>query len=234
MISFFAQLGIGIIQFMKNLKKELELSFNINRLFSSGHPMSFSQELPPIQNFPPQLYEAGNQNWMITQAPDASIYIANNSGLLKYNGSRWQLYPSPNNTIIRAVKAIDDKIYTGSFMDFGFWKQNSEGQLSYTSLAESLNIELIEDEQFWNILEYDNWLLFQSLNRLIFVNPTTMLNYKELETDLSIDLLDKMNVSYKQGKFIAYKSLIDFKTMAKKRSVSPKTIVFNNLVVDIA
>ncbi|MDG1761627.1 MAG: triple tyrosine motif-containing protein [Flavobacteriaceae bacterium] len=134
---------------------------------------AFSQELPPIQKFSPQLYEAGNQNWMIAQAPDASIYIANNNGLLKYNGSRWQLYPSPNNTIVRAVKAIDDKIYTGSFMDFGCWNQNSEGQLIYTSLAESLNIDLIEDEQFWNILEYDNWLLFQSLNRLIFVNPTT-------------------------------------------------------------
>jgi hypothetical protein len=43
-----------------------------------------------------------------------------------------------------------------------------------------------------------------------------------------------MNVSYKQGEFIAYKNLVDFKTMAKKRSVSPKTIVFNNLVVDKA
>ena len=31
-----------------------------------------------------------------------------------------------------------------------------------------------------------------------------------LETTLSIDLLDKMNVSYKQGEFIAYKNLVDF------------------------
>lgn len=135
--------------------------------------ISLSQELPPIQKFSPQLYSAGNQNWMITQAEDASIFLANNDGLLKYNGSRWELFPSPDNTIIRAVKAINDKVYTGSFMDFGYWEQNSKGVLTYTSLAKSLNIELIEDEQFWNILEYDNWLLFQSLNRLIFVNPNT-------------------------------------------------------------
>jgi len=53
-----------------------------------------------------------------------------------------------------------------------------------------------------------------------------------LEKKYNIDLLDKMNVSYKQGEFVAYKSLIDFKKMAKNRAVSKKTIVFNNLVTN--
>ena len=39
-----------------------------------------------------------------------------------------------------------------------------------------------------------------------------------------------MNVTYKQGEFLAYKSLSDFKKMAKDRAVSASTIVFNNLV----
>lgn len=53
---------------------------------------------------------------------------------------------------------------------------------------------------------------------------------QQLEKDYNVDLLDKMNVSYKQGEFVAYKSLIDFRKMAKNKSVSPNTIVFNNLV----
>ncbi|WP_424493649.1 ABC transporter ATPase [Salinimicrobium sp. GXAS 041] len=53
---------------------------------------------------------------------------------------------------------------------------------------------------------------------------------QQLEKEYDIDLLDKMNVSYKQGEFVAYKSLTDFRKMAKDRAVSPKTIVFNNLV----
>ncbi|SHG33750.1 hypothetical protein SAMN05444483_10954 [Salegentibacter echinorum] len=53
---------------------------------------------------------------------------------------------------------------------------------------------------------------------------------QQLEKDYNVDLLDKMNVSYKQGEFIAYKTLSDFRKMAKNRSVSSKTIVFNNLV----
>ncbi|WP_298538914.1 ABC transporter ATPase [uncultured Aquimarina sp.] len=57
---------------------------------------------------------------------------------------------------------------------------------------------------------------------------------QKLEGDYNVDLMDKMNVSYKQGEFVAYKSLTDFRKMAKNRSVSPNTIVFNNLVTNIA
>ncbi|TRZ42522.1 ABC transporter ATPase [Robertkochia solimangrovi] len=55
---------------------------------------------------------------------------------------------------------------------------------------------------------------------------------QELERDFNIDLLDKMNVSYRQGDFIAYKPLADFKKMAKQKAVSQNTIVFNNLVTN--
>jgi len=57
---------------------------------------------------------------------------------------------------------------------------------------------------------------------------------QELEKAYDVDLMDKMNVSYKQGEFIAYKPLVDFKKMAKDRAISKNTIVFNNLVTNIA
>lgn len=53
---------------------------------------------------------------------------------------------------------------------------------------------------------------------------------QQLELQFEIDLLDKMNVTFYNGEFIAHKSLADFKKMAKARSVSPNTVVFNNLV----
>jgi hypothetical protein len=55
---------------------------------------------------------------------------------------------------------------------------------------------------------------------------------QQLEKQYGIDLLDKMNVSYKQGMHIAYKKLEDFKKMAKDKAVSMNTIVFNNLVTN--
>lgn len=55
---------------------------------------------------------------------------------------------------------------------------------------------------------------------------------QELEGKFKVELLDKMNVSYKQGEFIAYKPLQDFRKMAKDKAVSGNTIVFNNLVTN--
>jgi len=53
---------------------------------------------------------------------------------------------------------------------------------------------------------------------------------QQLEKKYGVELLDKMNVSYKQGEFVAYKKLTDFKAMAKQKAISKNTIVFNNLV----
>ncbi|WP_299336724.1 ABC transporter ATPase [uncultured Psychroserpens sp.] len=57
---------------------------------------------------------------------------------------------------------------------------------------------------------------------------------QQLEKDYNVDLMDKMNVSFKQGEYVAHKSLLDFKKMAKDKAVSKNTIVFNNLVTNIA
>lgn len=53
---------------------------------------------------------------------------------------------------------------------------------------------------------------------------------QKLEQKYSVDLLDKMNVAFKQGEFVTYKTLLEFKKLAKDKSVSENTIVFNNLV----
>lgn len=53
---------------------------------------------------------------------------------------------------------------------------------------------------------------------------------QELEKEFDLDLMDKMNVTFYNGDFIAHKTLTDFRKMAKNRSVSKNTVVFNNLV----
>jgi len=136
--------------------------------------LSFSglcaQELPPIQNYYPRDYHGENQNWDISQSADKLIYVANSKGLLEFNGASWNLYPSPNETIMRSVKVVEDRIYTGSFMDFGYWKRNNFNSLEYNSIASKLSISLLEDEEFWNIVGLENYMVFQSLKRIYIYN----------------------------------------------------------------
>ncbi|MFB9076434.1 ABC transporter ATPase [Flavobacterium procerum] len=56
---------------------------------------------------------------------------------------------------------------------------------------------------------------------------------QNLEKKYGVDLLDKMNVTFKLGEHIAHKPLIDFKKMVKDKAVTGNTIVFNNLVTNI-
>ena len=51
-----------------------------------------------------------------------------------------------------------------------------------------------------------------------------------LEKELDIGLLDKVNVCFKQGEFVQLKEIPDFKKLIKNKSVSKKTIVFDNLI----
>lgn len=157
--------------------KQLNLKAKLIVLFFIFFVNGFSQDLPPIVNYTPITYGAGNQNWMIGQDQNQFLYFANNDGLLEFNGSYWKLYPSPNETILRSVKVIGDRIYTGSYMEFGYWNRKSNGLLQYHSLSNAIRSTLLDDEQFWNIIAYDSWIVFQSLNR-IYIYDTKKRTFK--------------------------------------------------------
>lgn len=77
--------------------------------------------------------------------------------------------------------------------------------------------------------------LNQNLNKATGCSIDASVHFiQQLEKAYQVDLMDKMNVSYKQGEYIAYKPLLEFKKMAKEKAVSGNTIVFNNLVTNIA
>lgn len=87
-------------------------------------------------------------------------------------------------------------------------------------------------------IEYKRFIVIglnQNLNKATGCSIDASVHFiQQLEKEYNVDLMDKMNVSYKQGEFVAYKSLTDFKKMAKDKAVSKNTIVFNNLVTNIA
>ena len=152
----------------------------------------FAQELPPIYNYTPEVYNAESQNWSIDQTEEGYLFVANNLGLLEFNGASWSLYKTPNTTIMRSVKAINSKVFTGFYMDFGYWERDNFGNLKYLSLVNEHNISLLEDEQFWNIIQFDEWILFQSLQRIYFFNPITK-EHKIISSDVKITKLFKVD-----------------------------------------
>lgn len=53
---------------------------------------------------------------------------------------------------------------------------------------------------------------------------------KKIEDLLSVDLMNKLNVSFKDGENINIVSLADFQNYAKAQKITGETIVFNNMI----
>lgn len=127
--------------------------------------------------------------------------------------------------------------------DSRIWIYQSNRKLSddEVSQIESKCLEFVEN---WSahgtgleasfILKYNRFIIFainQEVQAATGCSIDASVHFiQQLEQEFQIELLDKMNVTYRVGEHIAHKTLIDFKKMAKEKAVTSKTIVFNNLV----
>lgn len=116
-----------------------------------------------MKQFVKKDYNAANQNWAVGQTSDGVMYFGNNQCLLEFDGSMWRSIKLPQNKIVRSLM-IDknDRIYVGSFQEFGFFEKNAFGNLQYTSLSAELKDYKMKNDEIWNIIELNGTVIFQS------------------------------------------------------------------------
>jgi len=114
----------------------------------------------------------------------------------------------------------------------------------YPQEIEEIEKKLVDFTSNWKAENADFKCSFQLLhNRFIILiadSITTELSMHDidksvafiiqLQTSYDVQLLDKMNVCFKQGEYVQYKELKDFKKLVKNKAVNAKTIIFDNLI----
>ena len=118
--------------------------------------------LPDIVNHTKQTYGAGLQNWDIKQDETGLMYIANNEGLLTYDGSYWHVYPLPNKTIVRAIEIKDEKIFVGGQDELGYFSPTQNGTLAYHSLVSALPSKVRSFGDVWDIVSVNKHVFFRT------------------------------------------------------------------------
>ena len=130
--------------------------------------------------------------------------------------------------------------------DSRVWIYQSNRKFSDVELAE-IESELILFVEKWAahgneleasyLLKYNRFIILavnQEIQQVTGCAIDSSVSFiQNLEQKYQVDLLDKMNVTFRNGEYIAHKSLLDFKKMAKEKAVTANTIVFNNLVNNI-
>lgn len=118
--------------------------------------MGFSQTLISqieVKGFKRNEYKAGTQNWNIKQDANKRLYIANNEGLLVYDGTNWSLYPVPNKTILRSIDFdTKGKLFVGAQDELGYFAPDKVGRLCFTSLK---NLLPIKDRSFTDVWQLE-------------------------------------------------------------------------------
>ena len=163
-----------------------------------------AQYSPYFKNYSLSEYHGGNQNWDISRADNGKLYVANNNGLLEYDGINWNYNELPNRTTIRSVLAHSNKIYTGSYEEFGFWQKNSKGELIYSSLSYLFKLEESLNEEFWQILPYKNAIILRSFLNIYIYENEKITKIKPRSTVISCNVVnDQLYVStLKDGIFL--------------------------------
>ena len=104
--------------------------------------------------------DLGAPNMDITQDENGRIYVANNFGLLIFNGESWKLINTADGTKLRSVLAMGDRIYAGYQKDFGYYQPNVKGELVFVSLANKLPGNFRNFDEIWKIYAIDEAIYF--------------------------------------------------------------------------
>ena len=195
---------------------------------------------PPIYNYPIFEYNGASQNWGVSVNKEGELFVANNAGLLYYNGEEWTLHKLPHNTIIRSVACIDNKVYTGSYEEFGFWQKDAVGKLVYTSLTHLIKEQSFTSEEFWRIFKYKDAIVFYSFSKAYIYKGDSIQVIKPNFTIASMAVYkDKLMMAsnirglfYLEGEKItpvAYQEPIEGKTITEIMTTSKGLIIGTKL-----
>jgi hypothetical protein len=112
----------------------------------------------PIQNFTPREYQAGIQNIDFAQNRDMNLFVANNLGVLSFNGSEWVTHNSGTGKKQRslAFDGVSKRLYVGSQGEFGFFENNWE----YVSLRDKIPPSYIDFDEVWDVYLDDSQVYF--------------------------------------------------------------------------
>lgn len=98
-----------------------------------------------VQNFSVEDYKGSCQNWNAHVSSDGILYIANNKGLLVFDGNIWRLYVTPLHESIYEVAQRNDTIFTVGDQTKGYWLYNEYRDLEYHVASDDFHMPEISN-----------------------------------------------------------------------------------------
>lgn len=135
--------------------------------FSRSAAQEPMKSTPLVQEFLPDEYNAGRQNWQIVQDSRGFLYFANNTGVLQYDGEFWRVIPIDNQSVVRSLYVSpDDKIFVGAANEIGCLAADTKGQYHYRSLVDKIPASDRNFNEVWKIFAGEKGIYFFSFSHV--------------------------------------------------------------------
>ena len=120
---------------------------------------------PFIHNYLKSEYKGGSKNWQITQGECGNMWLANDAGIIEYDGKEWGITPVTNKTSVRSVLYDNetDRLIFGAINELGYLDFSDNSGVRYVSLLDSIGNNI---NDIWRIHKLDNALYFRENNRI--------------------------------------------------------------------
>lgn len=140
-----------------------------------GWTQDFELGLPLLDHYTKADYQAGTQSWDFAQDEQGRLFIANNEGLLCFDGIHWRCYPLPNRTIVRSVALWQkNRVLVGGQNEWGYFEPNTQGQLVFHSLKELLPVQLQDFADVWDIIVQGEQIYVRTSQHLFLLDGQTV------------------------------------------------------------
>ncbi len=161
--------------------------------------------IPIRYYFGPNEYNGGIQNWAFDQDTSGVLFVANNYGVLRFDGSHWDNYDFPNSTRTRAIFVDkNNRIYAGGQGQLGYYEYDGP-KLVFSSLLDRFEDDIPAVGEVWRIFRYrdliavntDRALLLYDGDKVKKVNiPGTLQRAHSVGNDLILEITDKGLFTY--------------------------------------
>lgn len=185
-----------------------------------------------IKVYDPSHYPGGNQNWWIEEDQRGFIYVANEKGLLEFDGEHWRSLDIGASPQVRslAIDPQDGTLYIGKTGDFGYLVTDAQGELHYQSLVQQLNINNESFSDVWNIRIIKQHIYFLTYKKLFrYHTQTHQLTCWESQTQFSLSGVINQHLHVGQ-KTLGLFALVNDSLQLKASQPAVKDMLFYNIL----
>jgi len=133
---------------------------------NNDNPGIRKKGLPLMKSYALANFPILSHNYQFVQDSRGIIFIANNQGLIEFDGINWRQHQTPEQTSLKTLACVKDRIYVGGNGELGYFIPDKQANFTFISLAKQAKRVKLPLPIFTKIITTSSQVIFFSAKGL--------------------------------------------------------------------